>query len=231
MDKEAIKRILFPYSTMDLPSVSHRVLRFSRVEASTRRLRSETHRKQFLQSQDGYNYIFFPIAGGRLGNCYLLWGDDLKHDYFPFVAIVGPDWKYTFALYLVPAITLVAGLGTMKLYDTWKTWAAILEVVLFVLTEYCILVTAMSQPVDPENRVPCSRNPFLVSLPVMCKFNRTCPRVHHCYDCDVCCYQLDHHCMWMGKCIGYNNLLSFKFSLGMILASFIVSAFLCLLVS
>ena len=37
--------------------------------------------------------------------------------------------------------------------------------------------------------------------------------------------------MWMGKCIGYNNLLSFKFSLGMILASFIVSAFLCLLVS
>ena len=42
----------------------------------------------------------------------------------------------------------------------------------------------------------------------------------HCPECDICCegiYQiffilcigLDHHCDWIGKCIGKNNLISF----------------------
>ena len=30
--------------------------------------------------------------GGRLGNLYLLWGDERKHSFFPLVAIAGPDW-------------------------------------------------------------------------------------------------------------------------------------------
>lgn len=27
-----------------------------------------------------------------MGNLYLLWGDERKHSFFPFVAIAGPDW-------------------------------------------------------------------------------------------------------------------------------------------
>lgn len=28
----------------------------------------------------------------------------------------------------------------------------------------------------------------------------------HCYDCNVCVDELDHHCPWTGKCIGKKNL-------------------------
>ena len=28
---------------------------------------------------------------------------------------------------------------------------------------------------------------------------------HHCYECDVCVLDLDHHCPWTGKCIGAGN--------------------------
>lgn len=33
--------------------------------------------------------------------------------------------------------------------------------------------------------------------------------VKHCHDCDVCIRELDHHCPWMGKCIGKRNLWAF----------------------
>ena len=34
---------------------------------------------------------------------------------------------------------------------------------------------------------------------------------NHCDICNVCCEYYHHHCQWIGKCIGKNNLMSFKF--------------------
>ena len=31
------------------------------------------------------------------------------------------------------------------------------------------------------------------------------PRAHHCKICDRCCMKMDHHCYWLGNCIGLNN--------------------------
>mmetsp|Transcript_43287 Transcript_43287/g.135503 ORF Transcript_43287/g.135503 Transcript_43287/m.135503 type:complete len:152 (+) Transcript_43287:376-831(+) len=36
------------------------------------------------------------------------------------------------------------------------------------------------------------------------------PGAQHCYDCDVCVEDLDHHCPWSGKCIGRRNLVYFR---------------------
>ena len=38
-------------------------------------------------------------------------------------------------------------------------------------------------------------------------------RVHgtvHCYSCDVCIRGYDHHCPWIGKCVGEKNMCAFK---------------------
>ena len=37
-----------------------------------------------------------------------------------------------------------------------------------------------------------------------------CLKIIHCDICNVCCEYYDHHCPWIGKCIGRNNYLSFK---------------------
>lgn len=31
----------------------------------------------------------------------------------------------------------------------------------------------------------------------------------HCIVCDKCCYEFDHHCFWINKCVGKNNYISF----------------------
>ena len=35
-------------------------------------------------------------------------------------------------------------------------------------------------------------------------------KIIHCDICNICCEFYDHHCPWIGKCIGQNNILSFK---------------------
>mmetsp|Transcript_14091 Transcript_14091/g.23339 ORF Transcript_14091/g.23339 Transcript_14091/m.23339 type:complete len:109 (+) Transcript_14091:373-699(+) len=32
----------------------------------------------------------------------------------------------------------------------------------------------------------------------------------HCTFCDCCVEELDHHCPWMGKCVGKGNMFWFK---------------------
>jgi len=36
------------------------------------------------------------------------------------------------------------------------------------------------------------------------------PRARHCHRCGFCIMDLDHHCQWVGKCIGKKNYTSFK---------------------
>ena len=62
-----------------------------------------------------------------------------------------------------------------------------------------------------------------------CKFYlRKSRYAHHCFDCDICIENHDHHCPWTGHCIGRNNYYSFFVFVG---ASFTIIIYLAAAVS
>lgn len=45
------------------------------------------------------------------------------------------------------------------------------------------------------------------------------PRSVHCQKCNACVLMLDHHCPWLGTCIGMRNYYSFKIFINLLLMS------------
>lgn len=56
----------------------------------------------------------------------------------------------------------------------------------------------------------CNPDHFLMVLFFLNRYCYTCeahtpPRCSHCYDCKVCVLRRDHHCVFFGQCVGFQN--------------------------
>lgn len=79
------------------------------------------------------------------------------------------------------------------------------------------------------NGAQCKR--FLFNnLNFQLKFCETCeiwrsPRTSHCSSCDNCIMKFDHHCPWIGTCVGYGNYRSFLMFISSLFWYFILFSF------
>jgi hypothetical protein len=46
------------------------------------------------------------------------------------------------------------------------------------------------------------------------------PTAKHCTACGTCVELLDHHCMWVGKCVGKKNYVAFRVFTGSLTLQF-----------
>lgn len=122
------------------------------------------------------------------------------------ILTIGPDCKFYIGLallgfnILIFAIHLVLVLEVLSSFDILKYFTSISFTYLQVAFIYCGLK-------DPGVMFP--------SMEIDMNCQNTCPRCgaekigYHCSRCDICIQGHDHHCGFIGKCVGQGNLKAF----------------------
>ena len=143
--------------------------------------------------------------------------------------MAGPHWHkaaVTFFLVLVPAVLFLV-FPAADLIDRLSVSVEIIGAVLTAVSLTFLLVTSTQDPgVIPRNRTPArgfdddegrplTQEIMMDGRRVHVKYCSTCriyrpPRAVHCSLCDACVERFDHHCPWLGTCIGRHNYRAFS---------------------
>lgn len=171
------------------------------------------------QYKDYPNYHFFKIFGilfckiGYTYNCNF----DNKNNNSPKICI-GPQWYlalFTNILIIVLVSTMFAFLVELKCSLILKFIYLLLGLIVLYFFNRCALINPgiiQNKKMNIDNVGYCS----------ICQvYYNPNNNVEHCSMCGICVENIDHHCVWVGKCVAKNNKFSFYamlFSIGLIYA-------------
>ena len=95
------------------------------------------------------------------------------------------------------------------LYPVSNTFGFVGSVLASIIYAYTYMKIGFSPPgIASSPIMPPVNQDTIDRYCVPCKVVRD-RTTKHCYYCDVCIFGYDHHCPWVGKCIGRDNLSLF----------------------
>jgi len=144
------------------------------------------------------NYTFI-----RMGNL-ITFNFDKNNNYTPKLSI-GPNWNFT--ILLVVIILFFEAFLYMAIFKGFNLLKKILYFLFAFIIYYFVYCAALIHPKVVMNKNK-SFNEYEYCYSCKVFFNPK-NKVIHCNTCGVCYEKMDHHCLWVGKCVAKNNTFYF----------------------
>ena len=152
------------------------------------------------------DYKLFKFHGFyycRIGNL-IAFNFNKNNGYLPRFSI-GPNWYMTLSLNIL--ITFFAYFLYVFIITKLHILLNLTFVIWVLLVYFWLNAAALIHPEIAMDKVASGRYCFFCEK---CKiFHKPEDKVHHCNFCNVCIKRMDHHCVWVGKCVGKNNVKPF----------------------
>ena len=163
-----------------------------------------TPEEQFKNDPHYTFYTKFGIKFCKIGNVFAF-NFDSKNGNKPKICI-GPHWYLSvFANILIFSLSSCIYMIIRRITSKeWEKYLYFLVVFLiFFFFDRCFLINPgiiQNKKMDNENNCYCT---------ICHVYYNPANKISHCSDCNVCVEKIDHHCVWVGKCVAKNNLFSF----------------------
>ena len=148
-------------------------------------------------------YKICGILFCKMGNI-ITFNFDKNNNFIPKLSI-GPHWYFTLTLnFLITSLVFTLYNFIIKKLHILFHLAFI---ILYFLVIFFLNRTALINPGIEINKI---QDDIHYKFCQFCKiYYNPDEKVYHCRLCNVCIKRLDHHCVWIGKCVGKFNICSF----------------------
>ena len=168
-------------------------------------------KKYFTSAEEYYSYNYpeyklFKIKNilfCKMGNIITFNFDE--NDNFKPKFSIGPNWYMTLVLNCL--ILVISILLEWFIISHLNIIFRIIFIILLFISIFLINRAALKYAEIANNKY---QDPFHNLYCDKCKiYYNIFDKVSHCSLCKVCIIGFDHHCVWVGKCVGKGNLFAF----------------------
>ncbi len=177
-------------------------------------------------------FIKFGITFFKIGN-NICWKFD---DNYNPKYVIGPHW-YTFILLNIIISFFVIIMYKLILKSYFNFSFQIIFFLLVILIYYFYLQNFLLNPgilfklnnneIENDNNNNNNNNNNSSGYCSICKiFYNKDRKIYHCKYCNVCIEKCDHHCIWIGKCVGKKNMFYFNLFITFVILIYVYFIFI-----